>query len=136
MLSELQVRRIKAMSQPIYDDENIFAKILRGEIPCNKVDECDHTLSFHDIQPQAPVHVLVIPKGAYVNMTDFSENAPAEAQAAYIAALGRVAKMVGVTEDGYRLIANTGTNGHQDVPHLHVHIMGGQPLGRMMSSAH
>jgi diadenosine tetraphosphate (Ap4A) HIT family hydrolase len=134
MLSELQVRRIKAMSQPIYDDENIFAKILRGEIPCNKVDECDHTLSFHDIQPQAPVHVLVIPKGAYVNMTDFSENAPAEAQAAYIAALGRVAKMVGVTEDGYRLIANTGTNGHQDVPHLHVHIMGGQPLGRMMPS--
>jgi diadenosine tetraphosphate (Ap4A) HIT family hydrolase len=134
MLSELQVRRIKAMSQPIYDAENIFAKILRGEIPCNKVDECDHTLSFHDIQPQAPVHVLVIPKGAYVNMTDFSENAPAEAQAAYIAALGRVAKMVGVTEDGYRLIANTGTNGHQDVPHLHVHIMGGQPLGRMMPS--
>lgn len=122
------------MSQPIYDDENIFAKILRGEIPCNKVDECDHTLSFHDIQPQAPVHVLVIPKGAYVNMTDFSENAPAEAQAAYIAALGRVAKMVGVTEDGYRLTANTGTNGHQDVPHLHVHIMGGQPLGRMMPS--
>ena len=122
------------MSQLIYDDENIFAKILRGEIPCNKVDECDHTLSFHDIQPQAPVHVLVIPKGAYVNMTDFSENAPAEAQAAYIAALGRVAKMVGVTEDGYRLIANTGTNGHQDVPHLHVHIMGGQPLGRMMPS--
>lgn len=122
------------MSQPIYDDENIFAKILRGEIPCNKVDECDHTLSFHDILPQAPVHVLVIPKGAYVNMTDFSENAPAEAQAAYIAALGRVAKMVGVTEDGYRLIANTGTNGHQDVPHLHVHIMGGQPLGRMMPS--
>ena len=122
------------MSQSIYDDENIFAKILRGEIPCNKVDECDHTLSFHDIQPQAPVHVLVIPKGAYVNMTDFSENAPAEAQAAYIAALGRVAKMVGVTEDGYRLIANTGTNGHQDVPHLHVHIMGGQPLGRMMPS--
>ena len=120
------------MSQPIYDDENIFAKILRGEIPCNKVDECDHTLSFHDIQPQAPVHVLVIPKGAYVNMTDFSENAPAEAQAAYIAALGRVAKMVGVTEEGYRLIANTGINGHQDVLHLLVHIMGGQPLGRMM----
>ena len=122
------------MSQPVYDDENVFAKILRGEIPCNKVDECNHTLSFHDIQPQAPVHVLVIPKGAYVSMTDFSENAPAEAQAAYIAALGRVAKMVGVTEDGYRLIANTGINGHQDVPHLHVHIMGGQSLGRMMPS--
>ena len=123
------------MSQPVYDDENIFAKILRGEIPCNKVDECEHTLSFYDIQPQAPVHVLVIPKGPYVNMTDFSENAPAEAQAGYIAALGRVAKMVGVTDEGYRLIANIGINGHQDVPHLHVHIMGGQPLGRMMPTA-
>ncbi len=124
------------MSRPVYDDENIFAKILRGEIPCNKVDECEHTLSFHDIQPQAPVHVLVIPKGAYVNMTDFSENAPPKAQVAYMAALGRVAKMAGVAEDGYRLIANTGINGHQDVPHLHVHIMGGQPLGRMMPTTH
>ncbi len=120
------------MSQPVYDDQNIFAKILRGEIPCNKVDECDHTLSFHDIQPQAPVHILVIPKGAYVNMTDFSENASAEEQTAYLAALGRVAKMAGVTKDGYRLIANTGQHGHQDVPHLHMHILGGHALGRML----
>ena len=122
------------MAKPVYDEQNIFAKILRGEIPCNKVDECDHTLSFHDIQPQAPVHVLVIPKGAYVNFTDFSENASIEEQAAFLAAIGRVAKMAGVDEDGYRLIANTGTNGHQDVPHLHIHILGGQPLGRMMPS--
>ena len=122
------------MAKPVYDEQNIFAKILRGEIPCNKVDECDHTLSFHDIQPQAPVHVLVIPKGAYVNFTDFSENASIEEQVAFLAAIGRVAKMAGVDEDGYRLIANTGTNGHQDVPHLHIHIMGGQPLGRMMPS--
>ena len=86
------------MSQPVYDDQNIFAKILRGEIPCNKVDECEHTLSFHDIQPQAPVHILVIPKGAYVNMTDFSENASAAEQTAYLAALGRVAKLAEVTK--------------------------------------
>ena len=122
------------MAEPVYDEQNIFAKILRGEIPCNKVDECDHTLSFHDIQPQAPVHVLVIPKGAYVNFTDFSENASIEEQAAFLAAIGRVAKMAGVDEDGYRLIANTGIHGHQDVPHLHIHILGGQPLGRMMPS--
>ena len=88
------------MSQPVYDDQNIFAKILRGELPCNKVDECEHTLSFHDIQPQAPVHILVIPKGAYVNMTDFSENASAEEQTAYLAALGRVAKLAGVSRRG------------------------------------
>ena len=120
------------MSQPIYDDQNIFAKILRGELPCNKVDECEHTLSFHDIQPQAPIHILVIPKGAYVNMTDFSENASAEEQTAFLAALGRVTKLAGVTEEGYRLIANTGYHGHQDVPHLHMHILGGHALGRML----
>ena len=117
-----------------YDSNNIFAKILRSEIPCQKIDEDEHTLSFADINPQAPVHVLVIPKGAYVNFTDFSENASIEEQAAFLAAIGRVAKMAGVDEDGYRLIANTGTNGHQDVPHLHIHILGGQPLGRMMPS--
>ncbi len=123
------------MAKLVYDEQNIFAKILRGEIPCNKVDECEHSLSFHDIQPQAPVHVLVIPKGAYVNFTDFSENASIEEQAAFLAAIGRVAEMLGVDEDGYRLIANTGTNGHQEVPHLHIHILGGQPLGRMLPSA-
>ena len=122
------------MANPIYDQQNIFAKILRGEIPCNKIDECEHTLSFHDIQPQAPVHILVIPKGAYVNVIDFSENASIEEQAAFLAAISRVAKMAGVAEDGYRLISNSGTHGHQEVPHLHMHILGGQPLGRMMPS--
>ncbi len=115
-----------------YDDQNIFAKILRGEIPCNKVDECPHTISFHDIQPQAPVHILVIPKGAYTDMADFSANATMEEQAAFIAALGRVAKLAGVEEEGFRLIANTGFNGRQDVPHLHVHILGGTRLGAMV----
>ena len=119
------------MSRPHYDDQNIFARILRGEIPCTKIDECDHTLSFKDIQPQAPVHILVIPKGAYVDMADFSAHASAEEQAAYIAALGRVAEQVGVTQNGFRLIANTGRDGHQDVPHLHMHILGGEPLGPM-----
>jgi diadenosine tetraphosphate (Ap4A) HIT family hydrolase len=121
------------MTRPAYDDENIFARILRGEIPCKKVDECPHTLSFADIQPQAPVHILVIPKGAYVNMADFSAHASAEEQVAFVSALGRVARQAGVTDSGFRLIANTGENGHQDVPHLHVHILGGEPLGPMRS---
>ena len=119
------------MSRPTYDDQNIFARILRGEIPCNKVDECAHTLSFDDIQPQAPVHILVIPKGAFVDMADFAAHASAEEQAAYIAALGRVAVRAGVTKKGFRLIANSGLNGHQDVPHLHMHVLGGEQLGPM-----
>ena len=119
------------MSRPTYDNQNVFARILRGEIPCNKVDECAHTLSFDDIQPQAPVHILVIPKGAYVDMADFAAHASAEEQAAYIAALGRVAVRSGVTKKGFRLIANTGLNGHQDVPHLHMHVLGGEQLGPM-----
>ena len=119
------------MSLPAYDDQNIFARILRGEIPCDKVDECPHTLSFSDIQPQAPVHILVIPKGSYVDMADFAAHAPAEEQAAFLAALGRVAHQAGVAESGFRLIANTGQNGHQEVPHLHMHILGGEPLGPM-----
>ena len=119
------------MSRPTYDDQNIFARILRGEIPCDKVDECSHTLSFSDIQPQAPVHILVIPKGSYVDMADFAAHAPAEEQAAFVAALGRVARQQGVADSGFRLIANTGQNGHQEVPHLHMHILGGEPLGPM-----
>ncbi len=120
------------MTKAAYDDTNIFAKILRGEIPATKIDECEHTLSFLDIHPQAPVHILVIPKGRYVDMSDFSAHATAQEQAAFIAALGRVARAAGVAADGYRLIANTGMNGHQDVPHLHVHILGGTALGRMI----
>ena len=119
------------MSRPVYDDQNIFARILRGEIPCNKLDECPHTLSFEDIQPQAPVHILVIPKGSYVDIADFAAYASAEEQVAFVAALGRAAQLAGLAESGFRLIANTGQNGHQDVPHLHMHILGGEPLGPM-----
>jgi len=120
-----------------YDQNNIFAKILRGEIPCDKVYESDHALAFKDINPQAKVHVLVIPKGAYVNMDDFSHNASSEEITGLIRALGEVAKIVGVSEytsgKGYRYIGNNGSDGGQEVPHLHFHIVGGEPLGRMIS---
>ena len=120
-----------------YDQNNIFAKILRGEIPCDKVYESDHALAFKDINPQAKVHVLVIPKGAYVNMDDFSHNASSEEITGLIRALGEVAKIVGVSEytsgKGYRYIGNNGSDGGQEVPHLHFHIVGGEPLGRMVS---
>ena len=120
-----------------YDQNNIFAKILRGEIPCDKVYESDYALAFKDINPQAKVHVLVIPKGAYVNMDDFSQNASSEEITGLIRALGEVAKIVGVSEytlgKGYRYIGNNGSDGGQEVPHLHFHIVGGEPLGRMVS---
>ena len=99
------------MSQPVYDEANIFARIIRGEIPCNKVDECDHTLTFHDISPRAPIHVLVIPKGPYVSLEHFADAASVEEQIAYFAAISRVAKMLNVSEDGYRLTSNTGRDG-------------------------
>ncbi|MCY7281219.1 MAG: histidine triad nucleotide-binding protein [Sphingomonas bacterium] len=118
-------------SQP-YDDQNIFAKILRGEIPCNKVYEDEHVLAFHDIAPLAPVHVLVIPKGAYVSWDDFSRNASDAELAALSRAAGEVARIVGADTQGYRLLANTGKRSGQDVPHLHVHVFGGQPLGPML----
>ena len=108
-----------------YDKENIFAKIIRGEIPCDKVYEDDYTLAFKDINPARPVHILVIPKGAYVSMDDFSAKASVEEQAAFIQAIGKVARDAGVSESGYRIIGNTGENGHQEVMHLHVHVMGG-----------
>ena len=117
------------MKQYIYDDNNIFAKIIRGEISCNKIDECEHTLTFHDINPQAPIHVLVIPKGAYKDIDDFSMEASVEEQAAFFAAIGRAAKLTGAFEKGYRIISNVGSFGHQEVPHLHVHILGGEPIG-------
>ena len=118
-----------------YDPDNVFARILRGEIPCRKVYEDDHVLAFHDINPQAPVHVLVIPKGAYVSLDDFSAKAPAEEIAAFIRALGEVARRLGVTRAGYRVLANHGADAHQEVPHFHVHIFGGRRLGRMISKA-
>jgi diadenosine tetraphosphate (Ap4A) HIT family hydrolase len=116
-----------------YDETNIFARILRGEIPCRKVYEDEHALAFHDINPQAPVHVLVIPKGAYVSMADFTRDAPAETVAGFFRAVGRVAEELGLVEPGYRILANAGTNGHQEVPHLHVHIFGGRSLGPMLA---
>jgi len=115
-----------------YDDQNVFAKILRGEIPCTRVYESDHSLAFQDISPQAPVHVLVIPKGAYVSWDDFAANASAEERADYVAAIGATARELGVDADGYRLLANHGRNSHQEVPHLHTHILAGRPLGPML----
>lgn len=115
-----------------YDSNNVFAKILRGEIPCNKVHEDEYTLAFHDIAPQAPVHVLVIPKGAYTSMDDFTAQASDVEIAGLFRAVTKVAEMVGVKDDGWRLLSNIGANGGQEVPHLHVHIFGGRRLGRMV----
>ena len=119
-------------TQP-YDDSNIFARILRGEIPCRKVYEDEHALAFHDIAPQAPVHILVIPKGAYVSWDDFSERAPDAEIAGFVRAVGRVARDAGLVAPGYRLLANVGANSGQEVPHLHVHIFGGRGLGPMLA---
>ena len=116
-----------------YDDQNVFARILRGEIPNRTVYEDQWALAFDDINPQAPWHVLVIPKGAYVSWDDFSANAPAEEIAGFIRAVGHVAREAGLTQPGYRLLANTGLNAHQEVPHLHVHLFAGRPLGPMLA---
>ena len=119
-------------TQP-YDEQNIFAKILRGEIPCDKVHEDEHSLAFRDINPQAPTHVLVIPKGAYVSWDDFSARAGEAEIAAFVRAVGMVARGLGLVGPGYRLLANVGSDGGQEVPHLHVHLFGGGPLGPMIS---
>ncbi len=116
-----------------YDDQNIFAKILRGEIPSTRVYEDDHALAFLDINPQAPTHILVIPKGAYVSWDDFSARAPDAEIAGFIRAVGIVARNAGLVEPGYRLLANIGQHGHQEGPHLHVHIFAGRPLGPMLA---
>ena len=116
-----------------YDPQNIFAKILREEIPCRKVYEDAHALAFHDINPQAPHHILVIPKGAYVSWDDFSEKASEAEIAGFVRAVGKVARDAGLVDSGYRLLANTGQDSHQEVPHLHVHIFAGQALGPMLS---
>ena len=116
----------------VYDNENIFAKILRCEIPCAKVFESEHALAFRDINPQAPVHVLVIPKGAYINMDDFSAQASDAEIAGFIRAVGQVARDLGVTDAGFRTLANNGADAHQEVPHLHVHIFAGRDLGGMI----
>jgi diadenosine tetraphosphate (Ap4A) HIT family hydrolase len=115
-----------------YDPHNIFARILRGEIPAHKIYEDEHVLAFNDIRPQAPVHVLVIPKGPYVSLDEFHAMAGPAEQAALMKALGHVARLTGVADSGYRIIANNGRDGHQEVPHLHFHILGGRPMGRMV----
>ena len=118
-----------------YDRNNVFAKILRGELPCKKVYENDHALAFHDINPLMPVHVLVIPKGEYVTLHDFTSAASPEAQAGFMQAIGETARLAGVTDDGYRIVANNGVNANQEVQHFHVHIFGGRPIrGRMIRS--
>ena len=116
-----------------YDDQNVFAKILRGEIPSKKVYEDDWALAFHDIAPLAPVHILVIPKGAYVSWDDFSRRASAEEITGFVRAVGHVAREQGLVAPGYRLLANIGLQAGQEIPHLHVHLFGGGPLGPMLS---
>lgn len=115
-----------------YDANNIFARILRKEIPAKIVFENEHALAFHDINPLAPTHILVIPKGAYINIDDFSAKASVAEKAAFIDAIGQVARLAGVDKDGFRILANNGDNAHQEVPHLHIHIFGGRPLGPML----
>ena len=115
-----------------YDPQNVFAKILRGEIPAKTVYEDEWSLAFHDIAPQAPVHILVIPKGAWVSWDDFSANADEAEIAGFVRAVGHVAREQGLVAPGYRLLANIGGHGHQEVPHLHVHLFGGRQLGAML----
>ena len=119
-----------------YDNSNIFARILRGEIPNRTVYEDEWALAFHDINPQAPLHILVIPKGTYVSWDDFSARASAAEIAGFVRAVGQVARDAGLVAPGYRLLANTGIDAHQEVPHLHVHIFAGRPLGPMLTGEH
>jgi diadenosine tetraphosphate (Ap4A) HIT family hydrolase len=118
-----------------YDDQNIFAKILRGEIPCRRVAEDSFYLAFHDIAPQAPVHVLVIPKSPYVSFADFTAGAPAEEIAGFFRGVAGVARQLQLESAGYRILTNMGPDSGQEVPHFHVHLFGGRPLGRMVAAA-
>jgi histidine triad (HIT) family protein len=116
-----------------YDDSNIFARILRGEIPSKTVYEDEQVLAFHDINPMAPTHILVIPKGPYVSWDDFSEKASDEEIAGLVRSVGKIAREANLVKDGYRVLANVGPNSGQEVPHLHLHIFGGRPLGPMLA---
>ncbi len=118
--------------KPPYDETNIFARILRGEIPCRKQYEDDFALAFDDINPQAPTHVLIIPKGDYVSFADFSAKADDAEVLGFIRAVGHVARLLGLEDQGYRLLANMGPNSHQEVAHFHVHLFAGRPLGPML----
>ena len=119
-----------------YDPSNIFAKILRGEIPCKKAAETAHSLAFHDIRQQTPVHVLVIPKGAYVSMDDFSAKASEAEIVDFVRTVGKVARDAGVAESGYRMLSNHGADANQEVAHFHVHVFGGRRIGRMVERPH
>ena len=116
-----------------YDDQNIFAKVLRGDLPNRTVAESEHSLAFHDIAPLAPIHVLIVPKGAYVSFEDFADKASDAEIVDLVRTIGKVAKETGAEAQGYRLLANTGKRAGQEVPHLHVHLFGGQPLGPMLA---
>ena len=115
-----------------YDRNNVFARILRGELPCDKVYEDEHVLAFRDIHPQAPVHIVVIPKGEYLSVDDFAESASAAEQAAFFRAIGRIAHQEGLAASGYRILSNHGAAAHQEVPHFHLHLFGGRDLGPML----
>ena len=121
-----------AYDRMAYDRNNVFARIVRGELPCNKVYEDEHVLAFRDINPQAPVHVILIPKGEYVSVDDFAATASQAEQAAFMRAIGLVATQEGVVEGGYRILANHGQAAHQEVPHFHLHLFGGSDLGPML----
>ena len=116
-----------------YDNNNIFAKILRGEVPCKVIYEDEHTLSFVDINPQAPVHILVIPKGAYTDWSDFVSRACPKEIVAFTKAISHVADLTGISETGYRVISNVGADSHQEVPHLHMHVLGGTAIGPLVT---
>ena len=115
-----------------YDRNNVFARILRGELPCRKVYEDEHVLAFHDIHPQAPTHIVVIPKGEYVSVDDFSEKASETELAAFLRAISRIAQEQGVADSGYRILSNHGAAARQEVPHFHLHLFGGRDLGPML----
>lgn len=121
------------MAKKTYDPNNVFARILRGEIPCKKIYESEWALAFHDINPQAPIHALVIPKGAYVDFADFAQNARAEEVEGLMKAALETARLLGVEDNGFRILSNCGAHAHQEVPHLHFHIFGGKPLGPMLA---
>ena len=116
-----------------YDDDNIFAKILREEIPCKKIYENEYALAFHDINPQAKIHILVIPKGKYISFADFSKNASKDEIEGFFKAVGKIAEDQNLVKEGYRLLTNNGLNAGQEVPHFHIHIFGKQKLGPMIS---
>ena len=118
-----------------YDPNNVFARILRGELPCKKVFEDDHVLAFEDIRPLSPTHILVIPKGAYTSFQDFSETASDAEISAFFRAAGKIARERGIDATGHRILANHGANGRQEVPHFHLHLFGGRDLGRMLPTA-